>query len=363
MITSSVSRCELSPFQVARELNTLIDHGAEVRVAGLARSQPGMLFRRRLKAKYKLELFNTRFYLTDVLQIPELRFFVGYVVQPLRGQITIFPRVFYKDLSLAWRSASHFAYEEDGELWIGKGDVRHVLRDGYEFSESVESTTDLPLEIQSAMEQVLAISDPAKHGSLKILELILRQGPPDRTEPYADFSRPRRIAAENPKNLINRGRSIARFKKPGDPGSLWVASGYEPNFRSGIIERSTSTSTLYGGKLHRFRILSTNRKIQYFFLGGPTHVWIIPPQATSVELTSYGVRAIDVIADDDLFIPGYEYHHEFESDNGTQTYSQIPAGFAGEACPFDDAKADASPWLDRIPMIIQFRKQVLKSLS
>ena len=109
-----------------------------------------------------------------------------------------------------------------------------------------------------------------------------------------------------------------------------------------------------------FRILSSNRKVQYYFIAGPKHAWIIPPQALTTELSSYGVRTISVVADDDLFIPGYEYHHYEETNNGVELYSQIPKGFAGEICPVDDAKADASPWLNQIPVIREFRRVVLK---
>ena len=87
---------------------------------------------------------------------------------------------------------------------------------------------------------------------------------------------------------------------------------------------------------------------------------MLPPQATTVELSSYGVRTIDVQADDDMFIPGWEYHHYEETKNGVELYSQIPPGFAGEVCPLDDAKADAGPWLDKIPIIKPFRKQFQK---
>ena len=67
-----------------------------------------------------------------------------------------------------------------------------------------------------------------------------------------------------------------------------------------------------------------------------------------------------MIADDDLFIPGYEYHYIEENGGEPELYSQIPPGFAGAACAHDDAKADASPWLDQIPVIRRFRRQVLR---
>ena len=34
--------------------------------------------------------------------------------------------------------------------------------------------------------------------------------------------------------------------------------------------------------------------------------------------------------------------------------------FAGDICEHDDQKADASRWLEQIPVIQQFRRQVLK---
>jgi hypothetical protein len=72
------------------------------------------------------------------------------------------------------------------------------------------------------------------------------------------------------------------------------------------------------------------------------------------------VRTIDVIADDDAFLPGYEYHFMDEGDDGPELFSQIPSGFAGPASEFDPSRADASPWLDRMPVIREFRRKVLK---
>jgi hypothetical protein len=289
-----------------------------------------------------------------------LRFLVAYVVQrrPTRSRnYAVYPRIFYKDLSLVWRSASHFSHV-NGDIWIGKGDVRIDLVEDYETVESIESTTDLPLEIQSAIEALLGrVRRPV--GGRGILELILRQAPEHRVEPYRDFVAPREKAAADPDNRINGGRPIAVFRVHDDPTSLQIVAGYEPDFARGVVEKSISHSNLYGGRLQRFRILSGNRRIQYLFIAGPKHVWIIPPQATTTELSSYGVRTIDVIADDDLFIPGYEYHHVEETAKGPKLYSQIPDGFAGVTCPFDDAKADASPWLEQIPLIREFRRKLL----
>ncbi len=71
----------------------------------------------------------------------------------------------------------------------------------------------------------------------------------------------------------------------------------------------------------------------------------------------------DTVVPDDLMIPGYEYHYMDDSmdDRGgsPELYSQIPAGFAGAISEHDDAKADASPWLDKIPVIRRFRRKLL----
>lgn len=358
-IVPSVLRASLSPQKVTKEFFSLVDRGAKVVMGKAAKQDFSLLMRSKLKPKHKIELFDTRFYFTHVLQIPELRFFVTYVVQNVtRNSIGIFPRIVYKDLSLVWRAASHFT-SVDGEIWIGKGDVIEYRDGEHEMIVSNESTTDLPFEMQSAVESLL--SHTKRPGSGKgILDLVLRRAPENRVAPYQDFVRPRQKAWGNPKNRIHRGKSIAKFTRKNDPSSLTIVNGFEPDFQKGIVEHGHSRSRLYGGHLDRYRILSTNRKIQYLFFAGARHVWIAPPQALTTELSSFGVRTIDVAADDDLFIPGFEYHHYEETSNGLELYSQIPEGFVGSVCELDDAKADASPWLDRLPLVQRFRDEVLK---
>ncbi len=355
-----VRPADLTSRSVAREFRDLIGHGVKILAAGSMRHDPQQLLKLGQQPRFKLEIFDTRFYLTELRQIPEIRFYVAYIMQPDRntGRLKIHARIIYKDLSLTWRAASHLCHEE-GELWIGKGDVRSEVRGGYEIIESDEATTDMPLELQAALEG-LSCSETHRRTNPKLLAMILRSAPGDRIEPYRDFSEPRRRAASNPANRINGGQSIARFVNPADPGSLQFVAGYEPDFCHGIVERSTSQSKLYGGQMLRFRILSSNKAIQYYFIAGPQHTWIFPPQTLTTELSSFGVRTISVVADDDLFLPGYEYHYVEETKNGPQCYSQIPRGFAGPPCPFDENKADASPWLDRIPIIQQFKQEVLK---
>jgi len=105
--------------------------------------------------------------------------------------------------------------------------------------------------------------------------------------------------------------------------------------------------------------LSTNRQIQYMFVATPKQVWLIPPQALTTEIMSYGVRTVDVNASDDVFVPGYEFHFMDDAVQPPQLYSQIPLGFAGPTHPHDPARADASPWLERLPVVQEFRRRVL----
>lgn len=358
-VVPSVAPAEIPGDRVTAELRALVGEGAKLKPAGTARRDPDRLLRGRHVPRHFLELFGVRFYLTDYFQTPALRFFVAYVVLPAAAtaRATIHPRIFYKDGSLIWRAASHMV-ANDEEFWIGKGDVRDVVTDGEEMVESVESTTDLPFEMQTALEAICRRTPKARRDG-ESLELVLRSAPSSRIVAYPDFTEPRRRAATNPKNRVNGGRSVARFRRRRDPSSLEIAPGFEPDFRRGVIETAASTSVLYGGKLERYRIVSVNRRIQYLFFAGPRQVWIIPPQATTTELSSFGVRTVDVVVDDDMCVPGYEYHYMDEGEDGPYLYSQIPAGFAGPAAPTDPDRADASPWLDRMPVVRDFRRIVL----
>jgi hypothetical protein len=358
-IVPSIEPAALAPSRVSRNFRQLIDSGAKLRAAGEAKSDPMQLLALGYTPKYQLSLFDTQFYLTNVRQNPALRFFVAYVVQqhPATGRTEIFPRIFYKDLSLIWRAASHVIATDD-DFWIGKGDVKVLTRGGYEVTECVESTTDLPLEMQAALEVLNRKTRRARLDD-EALYLVLRSAPSSRTAPYRDFTEPRRKAEADRRNLIHGGRSIARFTRKNDPTSLVIVRGFEPDFKKGIVDVTELKSSMYGGVLQRFRILSRNRKVQYLFTAGPKHVWIIPPQATTTELSSYGVRTIDVVADEDLFVPGYEYHYFDESVDASEHFSQIPEGFAGEPSEHDNDRADASAWLDPIPVIREFRRTLL----
>lgn len=352
---------EKSPARVAREFRALIDAGMKLRVAGAAHARPKRILTAGYAPRFRFDLFGTRFYISTIRQNPELRFCVAWVVPPpRRGKgVEAFARIFYKDLSLVWRAASHIAFDWDGSIWIGKGDVREFRSQGYVMVESIESTTDLPLEIQTALEDC---SRRTKHtrADKKILGEVLQAAPFSRVEPFAEFTAPRARAFADPKKRIHGGRKIARFRRAGDPASLEFAKGFEPDFARGVVEVNRTKSHLYHGVLRRYRILSKNRQIQYLFIAGPKQIWIIPPQALTTELSTFGLRLVDVVADEDLFIPGYEYHYVDQDADPPALYTQIPKGYAGGPCKDDPNKADASPWLEALPVIKEFRRKVLE---
>ena len=351
-VVPSVAPWNGSSARVAREFEHAVASGARLVAAGSARSRPQVLLQRGYTPKHKLELFDATYYLTNPRQNEDIRFYLGYV--RLAGEARIYPRIFYKDLSLTWRSASHYV-RSDEENWIGKGDVKTVVENGEARVGSDEGTTDLPLEIQTALETLSRRARRIRYDDAAV-GLVLRRGPNDRIEPYRDFTAPRRRAAANPRNLVNRGQAIARFTRKNDPTSLRFTRGFEPDFARGVVERGKSTSRLYGGRLERYRIVSRNRRAQYLFIAGPRQVWIASCQATTTQLMSYGVRTIDAVVADELLIPGYEYHFVDEDAHSPTLHSQVPPGFAGAPSEIDAFRVDTSAWLDQLPVIRQFRR-------
>lgn len=361
-ITRSAKPARLDARQVAREFRQRLEEGAALRPAGGARANPDVLIRGGYLPKYRFDLFGTTFYTTNLRFDDLLGFFVAYVAElrpdPGTRRGDIFPRIFYKDLSLVWRSATHLIRSEN-EIWVGKGALKPTAGHDDEMLFSAEETTDLPFEIQPVLDE-LSRRGPGARRDNRATALILRNAPDNRIAPYADFDRPRARAAETPANRINQGREIARFGRKNVPESLRFVSGFEPDFEKGVLEMHSAKSRFYGGIVRKFRILSKNRRIQYLFMSSPRHTWIIPPQALTTEIMTYGVRTVDVEAPEDLCVPGYEYHYYDEDADPPGIHSQIPEGYAGEPSPFDETRASASAWLDRLPVIREFKRKVLK---
>lgn len=339
----------LAPAQVARRFARLLAQGAELRPAGSARRRPQRLLTSRYRPRHELRLFEASYFLADYRFDDSVGFFVGYVaLGERRGALTaLWPRIFYKDSSLLWRVASHYV-EDDGAVWIGKGEARIEEKDGWVYCHSAEETANLPYELQFALDALS--QQAAKRRDDAALALVVRRAPRGRIEAYADFRAPRRRAAALQRE--HGGRPVAFFRRPGDPRSLRFARGYEPDFARGLVERGRSSSAFFGGRIDKVRILSRNRRVQYLFLASPTHVWLGPPQLLTTELSTYGVRTHDVTADEDLFLPAFEYHEA--------SASQIPTGFAGAPHPDNADRADAAAWLEQLPVVREFRARVLR---
>lgn len=345
----------LGPRAVAREFLALLDSGTRLVVDGSSRREPRSLLADGYTPKLAFELFGCRFYLAHVRQNPLLRFFVAYVVPP--GAERAHARIFYKDVSLVWRCGSHGLFT-DSELWIGKGATRLERRGGYEHEHTVESTTDLPFEMQDVLDELMRRPKVIRRDT-EVLARVLRNAPAARLAPYRDFLEPRRRAMADPRNRIHGNRPIARFRRARDPESLEIAEGFEPDFGRGHVEVTRGSSASYGGRVDRHRVLARNRRVQWLFFAAPRHVWLAPPQALTTELSSYGLRTVDVVVPDELCLPGYEYHYLNDPEFEDSLHSQIPPGFAGEPNPIDPDRADASAWLDRLPVVAAFRRRVL----
>lgn len=341
--TADAKPSAMSPRQVAGEFGRLLTADHALRPAGLARSDPGRLLRSGYTPRYRVDLFGVRFYLTALRREDQFRFFVAYVrpaEHTLRGAWPIYPRIVYKDSSLVWRTASHIVIAPQ-ERWIGKGAVKPVPGEPGLFA-SAEETTNLPFELQAALDGVSREGGPARPDR-RALDWVLRRAPPGRIEPYADFSRPR----AGLERVINDGADVAWFRD-NRPESLQFADGFDPDFQRGPVGESESRSSLYGGQIIKRRFVSRNGQVQYVVVSGPHQVWLLPPQTLTKTLTSYGLRPVDVPCDERVCLPGYEFHYP--------GHSQIPEGFAGPPSPIDPSRADTSPWNDAMPVVRKFRR-------
>ena len=159
--------------QIAAEVKALLEAGAKLEPAGKAKRRPGMLFDAGYVPRHRVDLFDTTYYLSNLRVDRNFRFFVAYVhLGDPAERRSLYARIFYKDVSLVWRSASHFVRSEN-ENWIGKGEARWTTIDGEELLTSAEQTTDLPLEIQTALEVLLQRGRPVRSDHVAV-ERVLR---------------------------------------------------------------------------------------------------------------------------------------------------------------------------------------------
>jgi hypothetical protein len=319
---------------------------------GTAAKDPERLLEGRRAPRFRVSFLNATYYLSHFAH-DDLNFFIAFVC--LAGKHKISPRIFYKDSSLMWRVGSHVVRTDD-ENWIGKGEVKWIQRADGEYLETLEETTNLPLEIQGALDDATRRGFKPKRDA-EAVELVLRGGSSNRIRPFSDFSRPREQAAAE--YSLNRGRPIVRLARKLDPSSLTFAKGFAPDFKKGHLGYSLSSSRLYGGRIEKHRVLSENRRVQFQFVASPTHVWMNPPQTLTTEIMGFGVRTTHVAAIDEAFVPGFEFHYEDATVDPPVLHTQIPDGFAGDPSEIDPARSDASPWNEKLPMIRRFRREVI----
>jgi len=275
--------------------------------------------------KYKIVLNGITYYLSEpyISSENERPYFTAFIyrVNPETGKEEIFARTIYKSNSQnVWRVASH----KGPGGWIGKG--------------LGEETTNAPLEIQSLLEKIYLAK-----GELKVqkgfYEVLIEEGylAPE------DFSQTIVFHGKE----LNGGISIGNFTDKGNPASFKFLAGYEPDLENGIVETFESKNPIYG-TVKLYRILSTNRQIQFIFnVDSEDRVWVGAVQPMGSRLTRFGVRADRVNVDENLLMPANEY------------YRQIPEQFRGEHKV--DSYYDASAFLNQIPAIIEFRANVLES--
>ena len=357
-VVPDVPLSQATPRSVRAEFDELLRSGRRLTPVGEAKADPAILLRGRRAPRFRLRFLGATYYLSHFAN-DDLNFFIAYVA--LDGKKRIWPRIFYKDSSLVWRVGSHVVRTDD-ENWIGKGDVMWQRQRDGEYLVSLEETTNLPFEIQAALDDATRAGAKPR-ADRQAVQLVLRAGSTNRIRPFADFTKPRAEAAA--RYRLNGNRLVVRLDREGDPSSVVYAKGFEPDFapmkgkRGGHLGCSHSSSRLYGGRIEKHRVLSKNRLVQYQFVASPTHVWMNPPQAMTTELTPFGIRSIHVRAVDEAFIPGYEFHYLDATVDPPELHSQIPEGFAGEPSDVDPDRADASPWNDQLTMIKAFRKRVL----
>ena len=134
-------------------------------------------------------------------------------------------------------------------------------QDGEEILATFEETTNLPLEIQGALDELTRVAPRARAATSVRWAGCCATRPDHRLEPYEDFAGPRTASACEPAQSRSvGGRDVAWFARRNDPESLRFAQGFEPDFARGVVEVSRSYSRFYGGAIRKFRILSRNRQ-------------------------------------------------------------------------------------------------------
>ncbi len=278
-----------------------------------------------------------------------------YRKNPKTGEEEIFTRSVYRSNSQnVLRVASHRRPER---RWIGKG--------------LGQATTTLPLELQSTFEKIYQTA--LSKGKLEKKEAFYEILRAKDSHMPADSFMKSMIAYERGEEAEQKDEKepeeqilIGKFNEHdrdqiefikgemifprGIPETFGFTPGFEPDFENGVVETFETDNPVYGGKVTSYRIISKNKEAQYLFnVDMKGRVWIGDVQGTHSEITRFGVRKNTIYIPSDFLTPANEYE------------SEIPEGYKGEWQHSD--YWDASAYIDKLPVVQEFRDKVLNKLS
>ena len=114
--------------------------------------------------------------------------------------------------------------------------------------------------------------------------------------------------------------------------------------------------------LDDFHPIAVDGELEIFFRFRQTRIFLLGESAEPVNVGRKTLGQLLLALEGvDYVLKVHEPAAEFMEDGeeGATLHSQIPTGFAGAASEFDDFRADTSPWLEKMPVIREFRRKVL----
>ncbi len=263
--------------------------------------------------------------------------FVMYLhhVDSTTGRPVIFVNAVYRSNSQnVWRAASS---SPDGR-YIGKG--------------LGETSQMLPVELQGHLERM--VSHQQVGGGLHEIpgRFYHVLGEDERT-PLVTLLNVRQLP-NTPKVIVAR-EDTSRHMDPHVANHHFIFTpGYEPNFHHGVVHNFTTENPIYG-MVSSYVVRSTNGALQYLFnVDRAGRVWIGGVQTTSVALNRQGVRVDRVTVPDALLTPAFEYLRQMP-----RGYEVGPLHMKERMHPTDSHYADATPFLNQLGVIQDFRRYVL----
>jgi len=247
----------------------------------------------------------------------------------------IFVNAYYRsDSQNVWRAASHQGVGENA-WWIGKG-----------YDEQYQT---LPSAVQEKLEGLKnsAAAIPTKEGFYKVLGL-------GEEHPY-DPAIMQSVMLSQIKNIVNPiGLSKSLFQTP------QYERGLRPDFTS--CRTYETQSLLYGGKVTTYVVSSEDGAVEYLFnvavVNGVTKVWIGGLQYAHPKLTRQGIPSVPINAPWFYMTPAFEYASNIETLK-TKMGVDLSSYMRPQNIYRPEKYIDMSSFLDQLPIIKDFRAQVL----